>query len=104
GAAPRSPAWPCGSPDCRAAALAAPLSNRHRSERKPGVARYHDPASPSALPPAALSVPLGLSQSILQHDVVEHRICQQTPLPAVLVFERAQPLGIGHAHAAIRGL
>lgn len=90
GAVPRPPAWPCGFPDRRAAACAAPSSDRHRSERRPGVARCHDPASPSARRPAAPSVSSGLSpgpwtsgvpwlrsQEILQHSIVGHGIRQK---------------------------
>jgi hypothetical protein len=45
---------------------------------RPCVARYHDPALPCVLQPVAHSVSSGLSQQILQDNIVEHGIGQQT--------------------------
>ncbi|ABY37628.1 hypothetical protein ASZ97_15685 [Brucella melitensis] len=44
-----------------------------------------------------------LSQKVFQSGVVEHRICQEPFQLCVFVFQRLQPLGLGHVHAAELG-
>lgn len=66
GAASRRPcSFPDGSPDCRAGALAAPSSDRHKPGCRPGAERSGDPSLSAARHPAALPVPSGRSQQSL---------------------------------------
>jgi hypothetical protein len=65
------------------------------------VARYHDPASPCVLQPAAHSVSSVLSQQILQHNIVQHGICQQALQFSVLIFQRFKAVGLRDIHSPI---
>jgi hypothetical protein len=75
--------------------------DRHRQACTPGVARYHDPAPPCVLQPVAHSVSSVLSQQILQNDIVEHRVSQQTLQLGVLILQRLKAMGVRNVHATI---
>ena len=65
----------------------------------PDAARYHDPALPCVLQPVAHSVSSVLSQLVFQHNIVQHRVCQQALQFAVFIFQRFKAVGLRNVHS-----